>query len=156
MILALAFVIILALIGVLARQSYRRSVLRARAHQAATTLREEHLAATRKCEFCVFWDHELGQRSIATNPTFQRVCQVRTPAEMAEQFEVGDDGEPARDASGNRIPIKQSIDLRKLQWKDLGACDLHVNGRFRSDVCGDFKRDEEATAGIRLRVLPDR
>lgn len=118
--------------------------------------RAKHLEKTKTCEFCVHWDHALGQAELTNGSTFARVAQVRSPADMAVQYEQDPDnpGEFKRDEKGNRIPKPVSPIVKASKWIDLGECTRDNAGVFRMYTCVNFERDMDATNGVKKRFLP--
>jgi hypothetical protein len=118
--------------------------------------RAEHLEKTKTCEFCLHWDHALGQVELNNGSTFARVTSVRSPADMAEQYEQDPENpsEFKRDEKGNRIPKPVSLAVKQSKWIDLGECTRDSTGVFRTYTCVNFNRDMDATDGRKKRFLP--
>ena len=149
--LILLILVAFALIAAAHRYDVYRTTKRTQAEGRA-----EHLEKTKTCEYCLHWDHTLGQAELNNGSTFARVASVRSPADMAEQYEQDPEnpGEFKRDERGNRISKPVPLIVKQSKWIDLGECTRDNAGVFRMFTCENFNRDMDATDGRKKRFLP--
>lgn len=122
----LAFAFVLLVIVLIVARRTRDAVARFELDEAEVKRRPD------ACDHCRYFDLEAGQAALGAQEIFSQVMRHVPPADMTRKV--------VEDADGN-VHIERTGPT-SMQWKDIGECSFHDEGRWRFDVCDHFKAGE--------------
>lgn len=92
---------------------------------------------SKACENCRHFDLDEGQAQIFGEPNhgaFVQASRVLPPSAMSRRVQMDASGEAIYDKDGMPVFEPSSVPA-KTQWTEFGACDVHNEGRHKTDWC---------------------